>query len=231
MRGGRLLVGRLECIGKGQLRAAAHQPISWRLQWAHARDWARELAGCCGPARAHRQGQLIHIMGPCEGLGMRGGQLLVGRLECIGKGQLRAAAHQPISWRLQWAHARDWAREFSGCCGPARAHRQGQLMHIMGPCEGLGMRGGRLLVGRLECIGKGQLRAAAHQPISWRLQWAHARDWARELAGCCGPARAHRQGQLIHIMGPCEGLGMRGGRLLVGRLECIGKGQLRAAAH
>jgi hypothetical protein len=93
------------------------------------------------------------------------------------------------------------------------------------------MRGGRLLVGRLECISKGQLCAAAHHPISWRLQWAHARDWARELAGCCGPARAHRQGQLIRIIGPCKGLGMRGGRLLVGQLECIGKGQLRAAAH
>ena len=224
------------------LCAAAHRPISWRLQWAHARDWAWELAGCCGPARAHRQGQRIRIMGPCErfvrqlygpcddlvchiivltmgqceGLGMRGGGLPVGQLECIGKGQLRP-------------------------CGSPSTN----IMALtMGPCEGLGTGACRLLwAGSSSSAGTayshyGPMRtlcSATVRPMRWsRVPYystyngpmrrlGHERWWAT-----CGPARVHRQGALGQLrpcgspstnimaltMGPCEELGTGACRLL-----------------
>ena len=41
-----------------------NQPHLWCLQWAHVRDLVQELAGCYGPARAHRQGTAYSSCGP-----------------------------------------------------------------------------------------------------------------------------------------------------------------------
>lgn len=168
--------------------------ILWCFQWAHAKAWAQEMVGCCGPARAYRQVAVYSYYRPMRAF-------------------RSAAARQPIY--TGWANASRLTKyygacDLAGCCGPARAQRQGQLIRAHG-ITSFGNWPTRWSCVADYCSHNGPILVIDR--MLWRLQWAHAKAWARETVGCCGPARGHRQGatypyyrpmrQHLHMMGQC----------------------------
>jgi hypothetical protein len=87
----------------------------WRMKWDSARACARDLSGCCGPTRAHQQGQLFRITGQCE--------------HFIGNPRASCKLHSPTRQARAAAQC--------GLDRPMRDNRPNIKAHTMGPCKGL----------------------------------------------------------------------------------------------
>src|SRR6266581_3278037 len=107
---------------------------------------------------------------------------------------------------------------FSGCFGPTRAHRQGQCVCIVGPCEWLQVNIFRLLwansssSARALCSHRGPCERL--QVNVFRLLWANSSSSARAVCSHRGPMRV--------VAGECF-------QVALGQLQLIGKDSVFAS--
>ena len=169
---------------------------------------SRVAANCVlyGPMRAKCPNITVHEMGPCGGMRRRPpglcGQTRAHR-QCTHGGPMRAncpniMVHEmgPCEGMRTRASRPLWANP-SSSARPVHSHRGPTSAAILlavnyaGPHDCLVRQPIVCLMGQCELIAQ----------ILWCMKRAHARACAQGPPGLCGPTRAHRQGQCIHIMG------------------------------